>query len=227
MTTYFISAIDTDAGKTIATGLLGKHLKEQGRKVMTMKLAQTGCLDVSEDIEVHRQIMQMPLSEDDRQGKTCPYVFKYAASPHLSAAMENSQIEAQVLIEAIRNCAQKHETVLVEGVGGLMVPLHEDFLVVDFVQQQELPVILVVSGKLGSINHSLLSLEIMKNRGVNLFGVIYNHHPMTSELITQDSAKTIRRFARQYFPKAHWAEMPFAGKNAEIDLTTELEDWKL
>lgn len=225
MTTYFISAIDTDAGKTIATGLLGKYLKDKGRNVMTMKLSQTGCDEVSEDIEVHRQIMQMPLTNDDLQQKTCPYVFKYAASPHLSAEMENTLISEQVLIDAIRNCANTYETVLVEGVGGLMVPLNRERLVIDFVQSNHLPVILITSGKLGSINHTLLSLEVMKKRGLNLYGVIYNHYPMTSPEIAKDSAETIKQFVGRYYVEALWAEIPYLGEDSMKILEDKLLDW--
>ena len=92
MTVLFISGIDTDIGKTIATGLLAKALYQKGHKVITQKLVQTGCRDIAEDLITHRNIMGMPLQRIDKEGVTCPYVFSKPASPHLSSALELSLI---------------------------------------------------------------------------------------------------------------------------------------
>ena len=76
----WVSAIDTDAGKTLATALLGRFRLLQGRSVITQKLAQTGCEGVSDDVQRHREIMGMPWTDADCAGDTCPYVFPLAAS---------------------------------------------------------------------------------------------------------------------------------------------------
>lgn len=208
MSTYFITAIDTDAGKTIATGLLGKHLSDAGRDVVTMKLAQTGCTEVSEDICMHRRLMGQQLTEADFVGETCPYLFPFPASPHLAAQMVGREISGLALENAVRQQEAKHEWVLVEGVGGLMVPLNPHLLVADFIEEQQFPVILVTSGKLGSINHTLLTLEVMKRRGMQLYGVIYNHYPVSASEITADSRLVIRQYMEKLFPKAVWGEIP-------------------
>ncbi|MBL6957333.1 MAG: AAA family ATPase, partial [Chlorobium phaeobacteroides] len=79
-----IAGIDTGIGKSVATGLLARSLLESGSRVITQKMVQTGCQDVSEDILLHREIMGVPLQDVDRDGTTCPYVFSYPASPHLA-----------------------------------------------------------------------------------------------------------------------------------------------
>jgi len=224
MSTYFISAIDTDAGKSIVTGLLARHLKNKGEDIITMKVAQTGCVAYSEDIETHRQIMGIPMSKGDKGGETCPYLFKFPASPHLAAEMECVRIDEDKISSAIEQIQMQHKNVLVEGVGGLMVPINDEVLVVDFVQQHQFPVILVTSARLGSINHTLLSLEVMKKRGIEVYGLIYNHYPVTEPEITADSAKVIQAHLKKYYPKALWGEVPCIkdmDNPPELDLSEE------
>ncbi len=226
MSTYFITAIDTDAGKTLVTGLLGRFLKDNGRNVITMKLSQTGCAKYSEDIELHRKLMRISMLPVDTNGTTCPYVFRLAASPHLSAKMEGVKIEEQVIYNKLVTIQQRFDDVLLEGVGGLMVPLNEDFMVIDFIEKYKYPVILVTSGKLGSINHTLLSLEALYRRNIPLYGIVYNHFPVFDELITADSLNMIRDKVKKYYPKVLWAEVPSAEKlvNVKLDL---VDDWFL
>lgn len=208
MPTYFVTAIDTDAGKTVATGLLARHLVHAGKKVVTCKLVQTGCAGVASDIEMHRSIMGMRLLPEDLSGETCPYVFAHPASPHLSAAMEGTEIETIKLSNIISRLEAQYEYVLVEGAGGLQVPLREDYTILDFLQDRPMPVILVTNSRLGSINHSLLSLECLSHRGIELSGVIYNHFPNPDKAISSESARVIRRYGQRYFPGSSFAEIP-------------------
>lgn len=85
---YFVSGIDTDIGKTVATGVLAKQLLQQGKSVITQKPVQTGCKNIAEDIAVHRKIMGIPMQEADKQGLTMPEIFSYPASPHLAARLD-------------------------------------------------------------------------------------------------------------------------------------------
>ncbi len=216
---YIITAIDTDAGKTIVTGLLARHLKKMGKSVITMKMAQTGCKDISDDIVTHRRLMEVPLTEDDKRGLTCPYIFQFPASPHLAAAMEGIEIDTSIIENAYRSISSNYSTVILEGVGGLMVPLNSSELLADFVNKLSLPVILVTSGKLGSINHTLLSFEVLKNRKMPLYGVVYNHYPVTEPEITHNSSAVIKQHLNKYFPGALWAEVPVLKENTELDFS--------
>lgn len=225
MSTYFITAIDTDAGKTIVTGLLGKYLKDKKADVMTMKLSQTGCEEVSEDIEKHRELMGEELRAEDKSGETCPYLFKFPASPHLAAEMEGRVIDPERLIQSIHSIEGKYQEVLVEGVGGLMVPINQDVLVADFIQKHDFPVILVTSGRLGSINHTLLTLEVLKNRGISVYGVIYNHYPVTAPEITADSGFVLKKHLTNYFPEALWGEVPFVDGKSLANMDLNLDGW--
>ena len=85
--TIAVGGIDTDAGKSVVTGLLARHLLDQGKAVTTLKLVQTGCTGMAEDIVQHRRLMGQALTDWDRDGTTCPYVFPFPASPLLAARM--------------------------------------------------------------------------------------------------------------------------------------------
>ncbi len=197
---FFVSGIDTDCGKTYITGLLAYHLKKAGKEIITMKLAQTGCVGVSDDLKDHRWAMEIPLQAEDKDGITCPYVFSYPASPHLAAKIDASKIEIPVLRRSADELLHDYELLLTEGAGGLMVPLQETYLTVDYIKDFDLPLILVVSSKLGSINHALLSLELCKQKGLDLKFLVYNFLPKFEKPIAEDAEKIIRDYALKLFP---------------------------
>jgi dethiobiotin synthetase len=123
---YFISGIDTGIGKTYTTGYLAKLWNEQGQKTITQKLVQTGNVDVSEDIEQHRKIMGMGWFPEDDSKLTMPEIFSYPASPHLATKIDGREIDFAKIEHATQQLAEKYEVVLLEGAGGLMVPLTTD-----------------------------------------------------------------------------------------------------
>ncbi|TLO44456.1 dethiobiotin synthase, partial [Acinetobacter baumannii] len=186
---YFVSGIDTEIGKTYATGFLAKLWTEQGKKVITQKLIQTGNADISEDIQKHREIMGQGWFQEDHDKLTMPEIFSYPASPHLATRLDNREIDFQKIENATQTLAERFEIVLLEGAGGLMVPLTTSLLTIDYVAQHQFPVILVTSGRLGSINHTLLSLEALKSRGLKLKALVYNLKDESKDpLISQDTS---------------------------------------
>ena len=207
--TYFVSGIDTDAGKTVCTGWLARELMKAGRRVATMKFVQTGSNDAqSPDIALHRRIMGIELPEDVRR-ITAPECFTYPASPDLAARMDGRSIDFERIETCVVLLEQAYDMVLVEGAGGLMVPLTENLTTIDYVKQRQWPMLFVTSGKLGSINHTLLSWEALANRQITLSAVIYNcHNPMPDALIDADTRVYLHRSAQQAFPEALWLECP-------------------
>ena len=204
----FISGIDTNVGKTVATGMIAKALAKAGKKVITQKMIQTGCEHVSEDIEAHRQIQGLPFTDEDTQGLTCPYIFTYPCSPHMAAAKDGRRIDLDTITQATRRLRETYEYVLLEGAGGLMVPNDMESLTIDYVKEQAYPLILVTSGKLGSINHTLLCFEALLQRGMELYKVIYNMYPSTDKIIEDDTLQIIKLYMNKYFPSATLVEMP-------------------
>ena len=198
MSVIFITGTDTDIGKTFVTGLLAKYLLKQNKSVITQKIAQTGCIHTSEDIEKHREIMGIPFCDDDKSGLTCPYIFKFPASPHLAAKMENRIIDPEVIKKATDQLEEKYDFVITEGVGGLYVPLNEDSSLLDYLEKQKYPTLLVSSSKLGSINHTLLSIEIAKHRNIEIIGIVYNHFPKEKEEIVFESKQIFKKYLKKF-----------------------------
>ncbi|WP_166171092.1 dethiobiotin synthase [Acinetobacter sp. SA01] len=206
---YFISGIDTGIGKTYTTGYLAKLWNEQGKKTITQKLVQTGNTDISEDIEQHRKMMQMGWFPEDESKLTMPEIFTYPASPHLATKIDGREIDFQKIADATRQLTEKYEVVLLEGAGGLMVPLTTELLTIDYIAEQKFPVILVSSGRLGSINHTLLSLEALKSRGLELYALAYNlNDESQDQLISRDTSDYLKRYLAIHFPNAQWIDIP-------------------
>lgn len=207
MATFFVSGIDTSCGKTYITGLLAKMEMQKGKSVITQKFIQTGCEKISEDIEAHRKTMGVEFFPEDLDGTTCPYIFKFPASPHLSAKMENVEIDLDKISDCTKKLELKYDTVFVEGAGGLMVPVKEDFLTIEYVARENLPLILVASAKLGSINHALLSIEACLNYGVNLVKVVYNNYPKEDEKLSAETSSYIKKYLASRLPNCEFLEM--------------------
>ncbi|ATO18392.1 dethiobiotin synthase [Acinetobacter sp. LoGeW2-3] len=206
---YFVSGIDTGIGKTYTTGFLAKSWNEQGIRTITQKLIQTGNPNLSEDIEQHRKIMGCGLLLEDRERLTMPEIYAYPASPHLAARLEQRPVNFAKIQQATQILAQRYDRVLLEGAGGLMVPLTEQLLTVDYMAAQQFPVILVTSGRLGSINHTLLSLELLKQRKIELYALAFNHaDDAQDEVIAQDTIQYLQQYLQQHFPKAQWLDIP-------------------
>ena len=198
---FFVSGIDTGIGKTMATGLMARSFAAAGRDVITVKLVQTGNDGFSEDIDAHRAICGGVRFPEDGEGLTAPQIFKFPSSPLLAAALEGRTVDVEAISRAVRECAARHEIVLVESAGGLDVPLTDDLLSVDLAAREKWPLVLVSCGRLGSINHTLLSLEAAKARGMRVSGVVWNWCDGADPEIDADSVETTRRYLSRWgFP---------------------------
>ena len=190
---YFVSGIDTGIGKTMATGLMARRLVMSGRDVITVKMVQTGNVGQSEDLAMHRSICGGVRFPEDDEGLTAPQIFAFPSSPMLAASLENRRVDVAAIARAVRLCASRHEIVLVESAGGLDVPLTEDVLSADLAASEGWPLVLVTCGRLGSINHTLLSLEAAKSRGMKVAGVVHNWCADADARIDADARETVRR----------------------------------
>ena len=191
---YFVSGIDTNIGKSYATAYLAKTWNERGIRTITEKLIQTGNTDLSEDIELHRRI------------------FSYPCSPHLAAEIDKRPIDFDKIERATQTLSERYDAVLLEGAGGLMVPLTRELLTIDYVAQKQYPLVFVTSGRLGSINHTLLSLEAMSRRGIRLHTLAYNLFPEEDdEIIRRDTEEYMRDLLKREYPEAEFVVIPFLG----------------
>lgn len=210
--TYFVTGIDTDAGKSYATAIIARELIQSGRSVITQKFIQTGTDDtpgtISEDIMTHRRIMGIPLQEVDLDGTTCPETFRFPSSPDLAARLENRTVDLAKIAASTEILEKAYDIVLIEGAGGLLVPLNGEYTTADYITDHNLPVMLVTSPRLGSVNHTLLTLEVCRNRGIELAGVIYNRFPETNKTLENDTFDYICRYVRRHHPRTEIYETP-------------------
>lgn len=207
--TYFVSGIDTDAGKSYATGWLAAQWRAQGLDVITQKFVQTGNSGFSEDIDLHRRIMGIPPQPEDIDHTTAPVIFSYPCSPQLAARIDNRHIDLDAIDNATRRLAASHDIVLVEGAGGLMVPLTDDFLTIDYVATRKLPLIYVTHGALGSISQTLLGLEAIKARGLRLELLLYNKaFDNDDTVIAEDTHAFLQRRLAREFPDTRLVDVP-------------------
>lgn len=205
--TIFVTGIDTDAGKSYATGWLANRIAATGRSVMTQKFVQTGNEGRSEDIELHRRIMHRDMAAEE-YALTAPMIFTYPSSPHLAARVDGREVDIKAIDKARKTLEERYDTLLVEGAGGMMVPLTERYLTIDYITDRRLDVALVTNAKLGSISHTLLALEAIERRGLNLRYLLYNTHFDTDPVIAPETRSYIRNYVAEHFPVAEWLDVP-------------------
>jgi len=197
MKAVFITGTDTGVGKTMVAGLLARYLCEQGRRAVTQKWVQTGTRDFPADVATHLELMGLSRETfQEHAADMNPYALELAASPHLAAAHEQVRIDTRRIVASFRRLSKKFDTVIVEGAGGILVPLNKRKLFVDVVETLNLPVVVVAANKLGAINHTLLTLEALKRRNLVVLGVVFNSlDRQQDETILRDNPKIVQAFA--------------------------------
>lgn len=223
--TIFVSGIDTDAGKSYATAWLASRMMARGLRVVTQKFIQTGNTGESEDILLHRKLTGTGPLPEDKEGLTAPLILSYPASAQLAARIDGVEIDFNVIDKARIELEKRYDRVLLEGAGGLMVPVTNDIFTIDYVASRHLPLVLVTNSRLGSINHTVLSLEAIRTRGIELLGVVYNHHFDTAPEIAADSRRFVEQYLRTHFPGSEIWDMPSMDKSAtqKPDITISKE----
>jgi dethiobiotin synthetase len=190
MKAIFITGTDTGVGKTVITGLLGRWLKDRGFRVITQKWVQTGSAD---DIACHLRIMGQRREEvGEYLELMAPYSFDFPSSCHLASELEEREIDPERIKKSFRLLSQEFECVLVEGTGGILVPISKKHLLVDITRELELPVLVVAANRLGAINHTLLTIEALKRREMQIIGVVFNTPSKDQDgLITKDNPEIV------------------------------------
>ena len=157
MRKIFVSGIGTDVGKTVVSAILCKGLRaDYWKPIQSGDFAPTD-----------RERVQLLLPETKTHKEQ--WLLKKPVSPHEAAALENIRINLQELI-----IPETKNTLIIEGAGGLMVPLNDEELIIDMIIKTDAEVVLVSSNYLGSINHTLLSAEVLRSRGIKVTGIIFN-----------------------------------------------------
>ena len=169
----FVTGTGTEVGKTVVAGVIARTAAEAGRRVTVFKPAVSGLEDVKAEGGIaDHEFLRAAASSGQSDDEIAPYRYGPAVSPHLAAELAGEEIDAGVLREAAAEAAAASEFLVCEGVGGFLVPLRMDYLVRDFARDIGLPVVIVASPGLGTINHSLLTIEAVRSAGLEVAGVV-------------------------------------------------------
>lgn len=195
MKSIFITGTDTGVGKTIFTGLLGRFLISRGKHVITQKWIQTGSPKFPDDINTHLKLMNCNKSTiKEYLRHICSYNFKFPASAHLASRLENKTINPDKIIKSFKILSNNFDTVIVEGMGGALVPFNQNQLVIDIAIQLKLPVLIIAGNKLGAINHTILTIEALRKRKMKILGMVFNNLQVkTDDLILKDNPKIVQK----------------------------------
>ena len=195
MSAFFITGAGTDIGKTfVACGLI-RALRAQGRKVRALKPVVSGFEDATARASDPGQLlaaMAQPLSAD-HIAAVSPWRFTAPLSPDMAAAKENRAIDFDAVV-AFSRTTTADEILLVEGVGGVMVPLDERHTTLDWMQALGYPAILVGGSYLGAISHTLSALEVLRGRGLSVAAIVVSESA-NSMVALDNTAQAVARFA--------------------------------
>jgi len=187
----FITASDTDAGKTWVTEQLSRLLQQQGHPFLATKPVVSGYREDDDTGDVQRLLRIQGLR--NASDISC-YRFRQAAAPQIAASSEEREVDSEQLYAWCAKQCQQHDRVLIEGVGGLMVPLNAQDMVIDWMQRLPLShVLLCVELKLGCINHALLSLEALQRRNLTPAWLVLNErNPLPDSAHTKAMVDVLR-----------------------------------
>ena len=181
MAGLFITGTDTGVGKTFVARGMVSALRARGRRVGVMKPVETGCGGGMTRRATDALALRSAAGSKVSLDHICPYRLDAPLAPDVAARLENVRIDPQVILAAFRVIDADHDLTLVEGAGGLLVPIVERYSMADLARDLELPLLVVVDSKLGAINHTLLTLEAAAARGLAVRGYVLNHAAAADE----------------------------------------------
>lgn len=186
----FVTGTGTDVGKTVVAAAILAALRARGERVAAFKPVVSGTDErVDPNWPPDHELLAAASGED--AGDVAPAVFAAPLSPHLAAELAGEPLDAALLRGAFDVRAAEAETIVVEGVGGLLVPLTRDYLVRDLAVDLGLPLVVAASPGLGTINHTLLTLEAARGAGLTVAGVVMTPWPDAPSAMEDDNRATI------------------------------------
>jgi len=197
----FITGTDTDAGKTVAAAAVLVSMRAAGIDAVPMKPVQTGAILQdgimrSPDLEFCLRMAELRPDEEELNDMV-PCIYEPACSPHLAAAKAGREVSFDRISEAFNRLLRRRERVVVEGAGGLLVPIDSSRTMVDLIAMLKLPVILVSRPGLGAINHVLLSIRELERSNLRLHGIIFCETTNAGfGEIEKDNIETIARMGK-------------------------------
>ena len=221
MNGLFVTGTDTGIGKTVLSALLLAELRRRGINAVPMKPVQTGCetegfrpeaLGYGQngiqslkpkaqslcvpDLDYSLSMAEMQVDPETYQAMS-PYQFEPACSPHLAAEMAGTEIDIAEMVIAARALISDYDFVIAEGAGGVLVPLNQRETMLDLMQALKFPVLLIARPGLGTINHTLLSIRVLRDEGLDIAGVVFVASTDDEPgFIEDDNITTIEHFGK-------------------------------
>jgi dethiobiotin synthetase len=184
----FVTGTGTEVGKTVVAAVLARTLATEGRTVAVFKPAVTG---LDEEGEADHALLRRAAGSGQTDEEIAPYRYGPPASPHLAAELAGERIEPERLLAAARTAASGSDALVCEGVGGLLVPLAPGYLVRDLAVNLGLPLAIAAPPGLGTINHTLLTLEAARSAGLEADLVVLTPWPEAPSPIVESNRETI------------------------------------
>jgi dethiobiotin synthetase len=214
----FVTGTDTGVGKSVLAASVCAALAARGERVAAFKPVVTGLDDAPGEFGHDHELLAGAANSGQAPEDVAPYRFGPPLSPHLAAELAGERIEPARLLEA----ARAHELLVCEGVGGLMVPITTGYLVRDLAIDLGLPVIVAARTGLGTINHTLLTVEAARTAGLRVAGVVMTPWPGEPAQIERSNRETVERLSR-----VRVSGLPHTDRErlAETGASLPLDDW--
>lgn len=201
----FISGTDTGVGKTIVTAGIAAALRQSGVDVGVWKPVQSGAL--ADEPESDAYLLKALSGVEDACEEIAPLVFPAPLTPLLAAEAVGKSLTIEEVVAGGQVLMERHSALVVEGAGGLLVPLTRTEMMADLASRLELPLLLVARAGLGTINHTLLSVWYARKRGIEVIGVILN--ATAPDTNNDESVKTNARMIEYYGEVPVWGTLPW------------------
>ena len=173
----FVTGTDTEVGKTLIAGSIARHLRKAGRRVEVLKPVATGCRrDRGRLVSADAEFLAACADSRRTLAEIAPVRYAAGLAPNVAAEREGRPVDLDAVFAAYRGLAGEADAVIVEGIGGLLCPITDDFWVVHLARMMALPVVIVARAGLGTINHTLLTVHAARDAGLDVAGVAVNRY---------------------------------------------------
>jgi dethiobiotin synthetase len=223
----FVTGTGTGVGKSIVSAAICAALAARGEKVAAFKPVITGLDQRADEWPLDDELLALHASAGQTREEISPHRFGPPVSPHLAAEMAGEQIEPLALAREARERAEKADALVCEGIGGLMVPLAGGFLVRDLAVELDLPIVIAAKTGVGTINHTLMTIESANAAGLNVTGVVMTPWPSDPSDVERNNRETIERLGAvpvHELPETTPEGIGEAGANLPIDEWLEVAE---
>jgi dethiobiotin synthetase len=218
----FVTGTDTGAGKSIVAAAICAALAERGERVAAFKPVVTGLSEPAADFPPDHELLARAAGGGQSPGDVAPYRYDPPLSPHLAAELAGETIEPARLVAAARALSADADGLVAEGVGGLLVPITPGYLIRDLARDLGMPVVVTARTGLGTINHSLLTVEAARAVGLTVAGIVMTPWPAEPAQIERSNRATVERLAGVRVSGLGPVELgTLAARGAELPLS----DW--